>query len=98
MKKFYYIVGAFVTAAAVFAFIAVMLKKLKISLSIEGIDDEILDEPENSDIELTIDADKKDTSNEADEEYLKKELDSLISDEDEPLDIDVEIKDDSKED
>lgn len=59
MKKFYYVVGAVVTAAAIFGFIAVMLKKLKISLSIEGIDDEDLEEPENNDIELTVEKDDK---------------------------------------
>ena len=90
MKKFYYVVGAFVTAAAVFAFIAVMLKKLKISLSIEGIDDAIEDESENDDIELTIEkepASEDDFSE--DEDYLEKELDSMLSD-DEP-EIEVEI-------
>ncbi len=81
MKKFYYIVGAVVTAMAIFAFVAVMLKKLKISLSIEGLDDESLEEDFNDDIELTIENDE--------DESLKDELEALL-DEDEK-DIEVEI-------
>ena len=40
MKKLFYVIGALVTAASVFALIAILLKKLKISLTIEGLDDE----------------------------------------------------------
>lgn len=102
MKKFYYIVGAAVTAAAVFTFIAVMLKKLRISLSIEGIDDGELDENSDGDIELSIDSDdKKETSDyKEDEEYLKKELDDMLAQETEEPDIEVEIHEekDGKED
>lgn len=54
MKKFYYIIGAVVTATAIFALIAVMLKKLRISLCIEGIDDEIIDEATDEDITLSF--------------------------------------------
>ena len=102
MKKFYYIVGATVTAAAVFTFIAVMLKKLRISLSIEGIDDGELDENENGDIELSIDSDenKEESEYKEDEEYLKKELDDMLAMETEEPDIEVEIheeKDDKEE-
>ena len=101
MKKFYYIVGAAVTAAAVFTFIAVMLKKLRISLSIEGIDDGDL-ENENGDIELSIDSDenKEESDYKEDEEYLKKELDDMLAEETEEPDIEVEIheeKDDKEE-
>lgn len=102
MKKFYYIVGAVVTAAAVFTFIAVMLKKLRISLSIEGMDDGDLDENENGDIELSIDSDenKEESDYKEDEEYLKKELDDMLAEETEEPDIEVEIheeKDDKEE-
>lgn len=56
MKKFYYVVGALVTAAAIFGLIAVMLKKLRISLCIEGIDDELLDDVyEGDEVTLTFD-------------------------------------------
>ena len=56
MKKFYYIVGALVTAAAIFGVIAIVLKKLKVSLCIEGVDDELLDdEYADDDITLTFD-------------------------------------------
>ncbi len=73
MKKFYYVLGALVVAAAIFAFIAIMLKKLKVSLSVEGIDDDLLGDGEdegNQDIQLTIDNDT---------DYLR-ELNSLIDD------------------
>jgi len=94
MKKFYYVVGAFATAAAIFTFIAVMLKKLRISLSIESINDDI-EEPENTDIELSISESKKgELEDELDfsetEELIRQELDGLISADDE--DIEVEIK------
>ena len=57
MKKFYYILGAVLTAAAIFAIIAVMLKKLKVSLCIEGLDDDVLDEISDEDITLSFDDD-----------------------------------------
>ena len=60
MKKFYYIIGAVVTATAIFALIAVMLKKLRISLCIEGIDDEIIDDVADEDITLSIEEDEED--------------------------------------
>jgi hypothetical protein len=73
MKKFYYIIGAVATAAAIFAIIAVMLKKLKVSLCIEGLDDEsILDDVTEEDITLSFD----------DEELEEKpEIETVISDE-----------------
>ena len=57
MKKFYYILGAVLTAAAIFAIIAIMLKKLKVSLCIEGLDDNILDEAGDDDITLSFEDD-----------------------------------------
>ncbi len=94
MKKFYYVVGAFATAAAIFTFFAVMLKKLRISLSIESINDDI-EEPENTDIELSISENKKEeVEDELDfsetEELIRQELDGMIEADDE--DIEVEIK------
>jgi hypothetical protein len=73
MKKFYYIIGAVATAAAIFAIIAVMLKKLKVSLCIEGLDDEsILDDVTEEDITLSFD----------DEELEEEpEIETVISDE-----------------
>ena len=63
MKKFYYIIGAVATAAAIFAIIAVMLKKLKVSLCIEGLDDEsILDDVTEEDITLSFDDEELDES------------------------------------
>ncbi len=73
MKKFYYIVGALVTAATIFALIAVMLKKLKISLCIEGIDDSLVDEDELAD-EVTL------TFDDADEES-EPEIETIIAEE-----------------
>lgn len=55
MKKFYYILGAVAAAAAIFAIIAVMLKKLKVSLCIEGLDEDILDDDaDHDDITLSF--------------------------------------------
>lgn len=85
MKKFYYIVGAFVTAAAIFTFFAVMLKKLRISLSIEGIDDEIEDMDEG-DIELTISDGEEDL---IDEDFTLEDFDGLLEEED----IDISLGD-----
>ena len=59
MKKFYYIVGALVTATAIFALVAVMLKKLKISLCIEGIDDEIPEDDFDGDVTLSFGEDEE---------------------------------------
>ena len=85
MKKFYYIVGAFVTAAAIFTFFAVMLKKLRISLSIEGIDDEIED-VNDGDIELTIHEEKEDL---LDEDFSLEDFDGLLKEDD----IDISLGD-----
>lgn len=60
MKKFYYIVGAVVTATAIFALIAVMLKKLRISLCIEGIDDEMVDDVQDDEITISFDEEDED--------------------------------------
>lgn len=55
MKKFYYILGAVAAAAAIFAIIAIMLKKLRVSLCIEGLDENILDDTgDNEDITLSF--------------------------------------------
>ena len=77
MKKFYYIVGAVVTATAIFAFIAIMLKKMRISLSIEGVDDTIEEEDADGEITLTI---ENDDSEEGDE-LIKEEIESMLEDE-----------------
>ena len=63
MKKFYYVVGALVTAAAFFGIIAIMLKKLRISLCIESADDDLLDD-EYADDDITL------TFDDSDEEFL----------------------------
>ena len=61
MKKFYCVVGALVTAAAFFGLIAIMLKKIKISLCIESADDDLLeDEYADEDITLTFDDSEED--------------------------------------
>ncbi|MBQ8758419.1 MAG: hypothetical protein IJZ20_01875 [Clostridia bacterium] len=87
MKKLFYLIGAFVTVAAIFATIAVLLKKLKISLSIEGIDDEIKEE-ENADIGVSIDEDEN-LFDEA-EDAVEEALEDLLAEE-ENKEIEVEI-------
>ena len=74
MKSFYYIIGAVVTAAAIFAIIAVVLKKLKVSLCIEGLDDEdILDDITDEEITLTFDDEELDEG--------ESEIETVVSDE-----------------
>ena len=77
MKKFYYIVGAVVTATAIFAFIAIMLKKLRVSLSIEGVDEIEDEEVEDEEITLTIENDESEDS----DVLLKEEIESMLEDE-----------------
>ncbi len=95
MKKIIYLIGAFVTTAAIIGAIAVMLNKLKISLSIEGIDD-TLDDEEKGDIDLSIEneASHKEAEKEADETEKSVEEELSAMDEEEngvDHDIDVEI-------
>lgn len=80
-KKLLYLIGAFTTAAAIFVAIAVLLKKLKVSLSIESMDDS-LDEAEKDDIDVVIEnaADKAKEAAEAVEDSLD-EIADLTEDE-----------------
>lgn len=96
MKKIIYFIGAFVSVAAIFAAIAIMLKKLKISLSIEGIDDSLEDEDAGSNIDLSIEAEPDAAAD--DEEAAFDETASVVEEalenmlgEDEDGDISVEI-------
>ena len=72
MKKFYYIIGAVMTAAAIFAIIAIMLKNLKVSLCIEGLDDDILEDIEDEDITLSFEDEE--------EEECDPEIETVIAD------------------
>ena len=56
MKKIYYLIGVIASVTAVAALIAVLLKKLKISLSIEGLseDDSCMEDPEAMDDGITV--------------------------------------------
>lgn len=78
MKKFYYIVGAVVTAMAVFGFVAIMLKKIKVSLSIEAVDD-VIEEDDNDDITLTIEND----DSEDNDDLIKEEIETLLDESEE---------------
>ena len=83
MKKIIYLIGAFVTTAAIVGAIAVMLNKLKISLSIEGIDDTLDEENEHEH--------ESDASDET-EKSVEEALSAMDEDEsDAEKDIDVEI-------
>lgn len=95
MKKIIYLIGAFVTTAAIIGAIAVMLNKLKISLSIEGIDDTLDGEDEKGDIDLSIENEPeaaKNAAKEADE--TEKSVEEALSamDEDENADHDTTSK------
>ncbi len=70
MKKFYYIIGAVATAAVIFAIIAVMLKKLRVSLCIEGLDDSILDDTGDDEITLSFE----------DEDDIDPEIETVVAD------------------
>ena len=76
MKKFYYIVGAIVTAAAIFAVVAIILKKIKVSLAIEGVDD-ITEDEDEGDITLTIENDDVEDS----DVIIKKEIETMLDEE-----------------
>lgn len=94
MKKIIYLIGAFVTTAAVIGAIAVMLNKLKISLSIEGIDDTMDADENDGHIDLSIekDTDGDVTAKEADEtaEAVEDAINEMLEN-DSSDDIDVEI-------
>ena len=96
MKKIIYLIGAFVTTAAIVGAIAVMLNKLKISLSIEGIDDTLDEENAKNDIDLSIENENKHEHESAASDDTEKSVEEALSamDEDESdaeKDIDVEI-------
>ncbi len=86
MKKFFYLIGAFVTVAAIFATIAVLLKKLRISLSIEGISDD--EEEENTDIGVSIESTEESFDEAAD--AVEEALEELLAEESNK-EIEVEI-------
>lgn len=96
MKKIIYFIGAFVTVAAIFGTIAVLLKKLKISLSIEGIDDTLDDEETAGDIDLSIEDEDEDANAAAEPNFdetagaVEEALEEMLG-EDDAGDIDVEI-------
>ncbi len=94
MKKIIYLIGAFVTTAAIVGAIAVMLNKLKISLSIEGIDDTLDEENAKNDIDLSIENEHEHESDASDEteKSVEEALSAMDEDEsDAEKDIDVEI-------
>ena len=92
MKKIIYLIGAFVTTAAIVGAIAVMLNKLKISLSIEGIDDTLDEENAKNDIDLSIENEHDSTPSGETEKSVEEALSAMDEDEsDAEKDIDVEI-------
>ena len=86
MKKLFYFIGAFVTVAAIFAAVAVLLKKLKISLSIEGIDDEF-EEEENGDIDVSVDGD--DGLFDDAEDAVEEALEELLAGEEDEIQVEI---------
>lgn len=96
MKKIIYLIGAFVTTAAIVGAVAIMLNKLKISLSIEGIDDTLDDtldeENAKNDIDLSIENEHDSTPSGETEKSVEEALSAMDEDEsDVEKDIDVEI-------
>lgn len=92
MKKIIYLIGAFVTTAAIIGAIAVMLNKLKISLSIEGIDDTMDADETDGHIDLSIEKDADTSTEEADDtaEAVEDAINEMLEN-DSSEDIDVEI-------
>lgn len=90
MKKIIYLIGAFATAAAIFGAIAIMLNKLKISLSIESIDDTIEEEEPGSDIDLAIEEDGAEPSFDETAGAVEEALEDMLG-EDNDGEIAVEI-------
>ncbi len=92
MKKIIYLIGAFVTTAAIVGAVAIMLNKLKISLSIEGIDDTLDEENAKNDIDLSIENEHDSTPSGETEKSVEEALSAMDEDEsDAEKDIDVEI-------
>ncbi|MGI6197093.1 MAG: hypothetical protein ACOYIO_08475 [Eubacteriales bacterium] len=92
MKKIIYLIGAFVTTAAIVGAVAIMLNKLKISLSIEGIDDTLDEENAKNDIDLSIENEHDSTPSGETEKSVEEALSAMDEDEsDVEKDIDVEI-------
>ena len=92
MKKIIYLIGAFVTTAAIVGAVAIMLNKLKISLSIEGIDDTLDEENAKNDIDLSIENEHYSTPSGETEKSVEEALSAMDEDEsDVEKDLDVEI-------
>ena len=92
MKKIIYLIGAFVTTAAIVGAVAIILNKLKISLSIEGIDDTLDEENAKNDIDLSIENEHDSTPSGETEKSVEEALSAMDEDEsDVEKDIDVEI-------
>ena len=92
MKKIIYLIGACVTTAALVGAVAIMLNKLKISLSIEGIDDTLDEENAKNDIDLSIENEHDSTPSGETEKSVEEALSAMDEDEsDVEKDIDVEI-------
>ena len=92
MKKIIYLIGAFVTTAAIVGAVAIMLNKLKISLSIEGIDDTLDEENAKNDIDLSIENEHDSTPSGETEKSVEEALSAMDEDEsDAEKAIDVEI-------
>ena len=92
MKKIIYLIGAFVTTAAIVGAVAIMLNKLKISLSIEGIDDTLDEENAKNDIDLSIENEHDSTPSGETEKSVEEALSAMDEDEsDVEKDIDVQI-------
>ena len=92
MKKIIYLIGAFVKTAAIVGAVAIMLNKLQISLSIEGIDDTWDEENAKNDIDLSIENEHDSTPSGETEKSVEEALSAMDEDEsDVEKDIDVEI-------
>lgn len=100
MKKALAVIGAFVTVAGIAAAVAVWLNKLKISLSIESVDDDYDEEKGAEDIGVSIEDEKSDEDKAAlDEtaEAIEEAIEEMLGDDADEIEVEITTEDQDKE-
>ncbi len=100
MKKALAVIGAFVTVAGIAAAVAVWLNKLRISLSIESVDDDYDEEKGAEDIGVSIEDEKSDEDKAAlDEaaEAVEEAIEEMLGDDADEIEVEITTEDQDKE-
>ena len=100
MKKALAVIGAFVTVAGIAAAVAVWLNKLRISLSIESVDDDYDEEKGAEDIGVSIEDEKSDEDKAAlDEtaEAIEEAIEEMLGDDADEIEVEITTEDQDKE-